>query len=357
MKIRKAIIVEANRFEIIEEDMPALGSKDVLVKTEAVGMCHTDLPAFLGTHAMEFAPKGYMRTGAAARYPSETGHEPIGQVVETGVEVKNYHVGEWVSGMGGGKGEGAFRDYLILDDDSRMFVHLPENMPAAVKYCCAEPLECIVNIVQEASCRYGENIAVVGCGFMGLMTLAGLRKSSAHKIAAFDVLDRKLALAKKYGATDTINPTRSEADDAAFDLTEGRFFDVVVEITGSMKGLETAGRIVRPTHRFGLPVFDGSFRGRGRIILASVYSGQEVFPVSLAYNLVTKAPDLAAVMPDYVYSPRENMAEGVKSFADRRLPMDELVTHEFRFEDIQKAFETMLHPDPDYIKGIIVFNA
>ncbi|MCV5665024.1 zinc-binding dehydrogenase, partial [Escherichia coli] len=52
----------------------------------------------------------------------------------------------------------------------------------------------------------GETIAVVGCGMMGLLTIAGLKYSSASKIIAIDVQDSRLELARKFGATHTINP-------------------------------------------------------------------------------------------------------------------------------------------------------
>ena len=358
MKIRRAYIREKERFDFAEIEMPVLGPRDVLVKTKAVGLCHTDLPTFLGTMGVVMTERGYSRVTPATEFPAETGHEPVGQVVEVGREVKNFKVGQYVSGMGGGKlgafNAGAFSDYLILDDDERQFVTLPDGIRDP-ELCCAEPLGCVANMVRHTPAVFGSNIAVVGCGFMGLMAIAGLRRCGAEHVTAVDLLDNKLALAKKYGATETINPKNGPVDDAAYDITDGRFYDAVIEITGSLNGLDTASRILRPTQRESLKSFDGTFNGRGVIIMASVYLKMETFPVTLGFNLCAKSPELWAVNPDFAVSPRENMLRGVRAYADGRLPMNEFVTHRFSFDDIQKGFEQLKHPDDSYVKGVVTF--
>ena len=352
MKNRKAYVVAPSRIEIMEEELPKLRDSEVLLKTISVGMCHTDLPAFLGVMGTSVSKYGYARLGVGEEaYPTAPGHEPVAKVVEVGKDVKNFKVGQVVGGFGGG-----YADYIVIEDTNRMYCEIPQGIKP-VKYCCAEPLGCIVNIVREASCEYGETVAVVGCGFMGLMIIAGLRKSGAKKIVAIDLLDNKLEIAQKYGATDVLNPLKcGEIDDAAYELTDGHFFDVVVEITGSLKGLETAGKIIRWTHREPMSVFDGSYRGPGKILLPSVYSKQEPFPTSLAFNLMDRTPLLVPTHPTYSTRPRENMQEGIASYMDGRLPCDDFISHEFKFEDTQKAFEMLAHPDPSYLKGIVTFD-
>ena len=352
MKVRKAYVVAPRKIEIMEEELPALQENQVLLKTVSVGMCHTDLPSFLGTNGTQVSKHGFVRMGVGEQaFPCDVGHEPVAQVVEVGKSVRNFRVGEYVGGFFGG----AFSDYLVIDDNTRTFCTIPETDGKPVKDCCAEPLGCLVNIIREASCKYGDNIAVVGCGFMGLMTIAGLRRSGANKLVAVDLLDNKLALARELGATHTINPKDGEADDAAWELTDGKFFDVVVEITGSLKGLDTACSIIKQPHEGGMDQFDGTYRGLGKLLIPSVYAGKEVFPPRLAFNLMTRTPVLYATHPTFATRPRENMQEGIRSYLDGRLPMEKLVTHEFPFEEIQSAFEMLAHPAPDYVKGIVTF--
>ena len=359
MKITKAIIAEKEKFEFIELEMPVLGPHDVLVKTKAVGLCHTDLPTYLGTMGCVMTERGYTRVNPATTYPADTGHEPVGEIVEVGKEVTNYKVGQWISGMGGGKlgafNAGAFSDYLIVEDSDRQFTALPDGLRNPER-CCAEPLGCITNMVRHTPAILGSNIAVVGCGFMGLMAIAGLSKSGAQHVTAIDLLDNKLELAKKMGATDVINPLNGPVDDAAYDMTNGKFYDAVIEITGSLKGLDTAAAILRPSQRESLKSFDGTFNGHGVIIMASVYLSNETFPVPLGFNLCAKSPELWAVNPDFAVSPRENMLRGVQAYADGVLPMDQLITHTFKFEDVQKGFELLKKPEKSYVKGLVTFD-
>jgi threonine dehydrogenase-like Zn-dependent dehydrogenase len=250
---------------------------------------------------------------------------------------------------------GSYATYIITQDDDPKVVKLPDT-DKEKKYALAEPLGCIVNIVKEASCKYGQNVAVVGCGFMGLMAIAGLRKSGVKHLVAIDLLDNKLTTARQMGATDTINPRNEIVDDRAYELTDGRFFDVVVEITGSLKGLDTAAAIIKEPHVHGLLGFEGSYSGVGRILIPSVYGGQETLPIALAFNLMSKTPILLSTHPTMAERPRDNMREGVASYADGRLPLDRLITHEVKFEDSAKAFELLEHPPADYIKGVVVFD-
>lgn len=351
MKNKKALVVGKRRIEFVEEEIPALGEHDVLLKMVSVGICHTDLPTYLGSIGRNMSKLGFVRVGGEAEFPAPSGHEPVCVVADVGKSVTEYKTGDYIAGMG----FGAYANYMVIPDDDPKFVKIPDTQKEK-KYCLAEPLGCIVNIVKEASCKYGQNIAVIGCGFMGLMVIAGLRKSGAKHLVAIDLLDNKLEVAKKMGATDTVNPRNEIVDDRAYELTDGRFFDVIVEISGSLKGLDTAGAIIKEPHVHGLPGFEGSYQGVGRILIPSVYSGQEVFPITLGFNLMSKTPILQSTHPTFAERPRDNMREGVASYIDGRLPLDQLITHEVKFDDVTQAFEMLEHAPTDYIKGVVVFD-
>jgi threonine dehydrogenase-like Zn-dependent dehydrogenase len=352
MKITRALVVEKRRIELVEEELPPLGERDVLLKQISVGICHTDLPAFQGAVGRPVSKYGFKRVKAGApTFPAQVGHEPVCVVADAGKSATEHKIGDYVAGMG----FGAFATYMIIRDDDPKFVKIPETEKEK-KYCLAEPLGCIVNLVKEASCKYGQNIAVIGCGFMGQMTIAGLRKSGAKRLVAVDLIEKKLELARQMGATDVINPGNEQADDRAFELTDGRFFDVIVEITGSLKGLDTAASIVKQPHVNGLQGFEGTYQGVGRILITSVYMGQETFPVSLGFNLMSRTPILLSTHPTFAERPRDNMREGVASYIDGRLPLERLITHEIRFQDVEKAFGLLEHAPDDYVKGVVIFD-
>ena len=63
MKTVSAYVTAPEHIEFVEEELPELGEHDLLIKTEAVGLCHTDLPAFLGQQVFGLSEHGYRKTG------------------------------------------------------------------------------------------------------------------------------------------------------------------------------------------------------------------------------------------------------------------------------------------------------
>lgn len=343
MKTKAAIIVAPRRIELVDETLPPMGNDDVLIKMISVGLCHSDLPEFLGTASTERG--GHYARLSEPVFPMHVGHEPVGCVLDAGSGVTCFKPGDIVTGLGGP----GFSEYLVL----------PQNVPLCVvppqaenyKHCLGEPMGCIVNIVQTATPRLGETVAVIGCGFMGLMAIAGLKGSGAKEIVAVDVQPGRLELAKKYGATKLLNPAECDVEQEAFAMTGGKFFDIVVEITGSLKGLETASSIVKFCH----DDYDvsGKYQGRGRILISSVYGKNEAFSPKLAYNLMYRTPDLLSAHPNYAIDPVANIREGVDAYISGRLPLSEMVTHEIPFDEVQKGFEILENAPEGYIKGIV----
>jgi threonine dehydrogenase-like Zn-dependent dehydrogenase len=190
---------------------------------------------------------------------------------------------------------------------------------------------------------------------MGLLAISALRHTAAKRIVAVDMLDNKLELAKELGATDVLNPGKVEnLSEAAYQLTEGRFFDVVLEITGSIRGLDTALQLIKYTHKDGHTV--NQYMGSGRIYLSSVYTREEVFPARLGFNMMVRTPIMTNLHPTLSVDPMRNELEGIAAYVDGRLPMEKLITHRFKFEDIHTAFEHLVKAPNDYVKGLLLFD-
>ena len=206
---------------------------------------------------------------------------------------------------------------------------------------------CVANIVQAANPRLGDTVAVVGCGMMGLLSMAGLSHSGARKIIAVDVQDSRLELAKKFGATDVINPVTADLTAEVNRLTDNKGADVVVEITGSLRGLKTALKVIRYGDFLGLA-------GRGKILIPSLYGREEKWDPDLGYELMFRSPILHSTHPLYTENYMETAKAGVEAYISGVLPLKELITHEFSLDDIQKGFDLMESKDLSYLKGIIV---
>ena len=346
MKSTFAVITGPRKIEYIEEELPALGPHDILVKTDAVGLCHTDLPIYefdkyFGTSAHGF------RESQQVPYGCKIGHEPVGTVLEVGAEVTKFAPGDKVSG----NYTQAFATYRVVPDTS-LLVKLPE-MNRDYRFCVAEPMGCVTNIVHHVMADKPESVGLIGCGYMNLMTLAALKKAGVKKLVAFDLDDGKLELAKKYGATDVINSTKEDYVERVYQLTDGKFFDTVIEMCGSLAGLLTACRTIKFSRTNGQ--LAGEYNGRGRIIITSVYSRQEVFSVDLANEIVLRGPILDASHPMTGEDMLFNDEEAVQLFAEGTIPMDQMISHTIPFTELATGMEWLAHPPAGYIKGVVLF--
>lgn len=341
MKTRMIYLTGPKQLEIVEEEIPVVGDNQILVKMISSGLCHSDVPPYLGISAKGVNRQGNRTMAEKVEYPAAIGHEPVGEVLEVGKNVKRFKVGD----LCGGAKTGSFGDYIVADE--KIMFQIPKGT-RDVKHCLVEPLACIVNIVKAAKVNFGDYVAVIGCGMMGLMTIAALSKSGCRELVAIDLLQDRLELAKKFGATYTICPRTQDVDQEVYDLTRNHGMDVVVEITGSLKGLSTAGAIVRNADYFG-------YQGRGRILIPSLYGKPETWSPKLGYDFMFKSPEIISAHPWYSMSVEEDAEQAVWAYDKGILPLDEIITHEFKLEDTQKGFDFMANADPSFLKGCVIF--
>lgn len=347
MKSTFAVVTGPKRIEFVEEEIPALGAHDILIKTDAVGLCHTDLPIYDFDKYYGTSVHGY-RESQPVPANCKFGHEPVGTVLEVGKEVTRFCPGDRVSG----NYTQAFATYRVVPDSS-LLVRLPA-MEQDYRFCVAEPMGCVTNIVHHIFQDRVETIGLVGCGYMNLMVMAALRNTGVREIVAFDLEDSKLELARKFGATTVINSAKEDYAEIVYQLTGGQFLDCVVEMCGSLSGLLTACRTIKFSRTDGQ--LAGRYNGRGRIIITSVYSRQEVFPVDLAYELVLRGPILDASHPMTGENMLYNDVEAVQKFADGTIPLDQMISHTVPFRDLAVGMEWLAHPPKDYIKGVVLFD-
>jgi len=309
---RVAYLVERGRLELREEEVREPRGSEILVKVRACGICTGDLYAFLG-YPVWFS------------LPAALGHEAAGEVVEVGPSATRFRRGSRVAVLGGP----GFADYLVVDESYAEPV--PEGVP--FEHAIGEPLACAVNGVRLAAPRFGDTVAVVGTGFMGLLLVQALSRVGLERLAAVDLRDERLELAAEFGADTLLNPSRDDLDRAAAEVGG---FDVVIEATGSPKGVDAATRLVKR---------------RGRLCIFS-YHPQPV-PVDMR---VWDAKGLEVLMtnPNRAEDMRLCLRVAMRMLARRVFRLDKLVTHTWPLSEIQRAFEYAATKPSDYIKGVIV---
>ncbi len=308
---------------------------DVIVKMAATTICGTDL------HIL----KGDVPEVAAGRI---LGHEGIGVITEIGSSVTQLKVGDrvilaCVSSCGrcsncrrglyshcldpeGMSGIGWIFGYMI-DGTQAEYVRVPfaENsvylVPDGVSDSEGIVLSDILPTGFEIGVQYGrvkpgDVVAVIGSGPVGLAAVMTASLYGPSKIVAVDLDNSRLARAKDFGATNTVNSGASDWKDQILALTDGLGVDVAIEAVGVPQTFTMATEIVRP----GGTVANIGVHGR---------------PVQLALNeLWIKNIDISMGLVN-----TNTLGMLLKLVGEHKLPAEKFVTHEFTFDQILDAYD------------------
>ena len=243
---------------VLEEiPVPSLGDDDVLVRVEAASLCGTDLHIF---HWDEWAAH-------RIRPPLTLGHEFAGTVVEIGRNVRHVAPGDYVSAEShitcgmcfhcrtgqahmcdrtqilGVDRDGAFAEYVAVPE-SVIWLNDRTKLPPEIA-TLQEPFGNAVFATSQHDLA-GKSVGILGCGPVGLFSIAIARASGAGRVLATDRVGFRIDLARKMGVTDVLNIGDVVDVPAWFlDRNEGEHLDIVFEMSGSPTAIADAFRIVR----------------------------------------------------------------------------------------------------------------
>ena len=242
--------------------VPDPGPGEALVRVQACGVCHTDL---------------HYREGAINDdYPFLLGHEASGTIERVGPGVETVLEGDfvilaWRSPCGSCRscfrgrpwycfssrnasqpmtlqdgtplspalGIGAFAELTLVDAGQAVKVN-PQARPEAAGLVGCGIMAGLGAAMNTGAVGRGDSVAVFGCGGVGNAAIAGSRLAGAHTIIGVDIDDRKLKLAKEFGATYTINATRTDPVNEIKGLTGGNGVNVAIEAVGDPRTYEQA---------------------------------------------------------------------------------------------------------------------
>ena len=241
----KALIFQAPHEAVVTEiDQPQIGPDEVLVRSRAVGICHSDFELYEGRYIIPVS------------YPIIPGHEWCGEVVETGAAVPALRPGDAVVGecVVGPAGRDHF-GFSIDGADAEYFKARGEwlhKLPEGLSYtegAMVEPLSVAYNAtVLAGGVDPADAVAVVGGGPIGLLCVMAAAANNATVVLLEPQAHRR-DKALKIGAAAALDPTAGDFADGVAELTGGRGFDVVIEAAGSpaamANALEVAGQEAR----------------------------------------------------------------------------------------------------------------
>ena len=285
---------------------------------------------------------GLMPTLEAVRskldQPLPLGYCNVGRVLSVGAEVAGFEVGDRVASNG--------KHAEVVSVPRNLCARIPDNVSddaASLTVIGAIALQGI-RLVQPT---IGEAVVVTGLGLIGQMTVQ-LLKAQGCRVLGIDFDEEKLRLAERFGAQ-TANPARGEDPlQAAHAFSRGRGVDAVI-ITASTKSNE-------PVHQAAQMC-----RKRGRIVLIGVvglelsradfFEKELTFQVSCSYGPGRYDPSYEESGNDYPvgfvrWTEQRNFEAVLDMMADGRLDVDPLITHRFKLEDAQRAYEVIGGAEP-----------
>ncbi len=339
--------------------VPDPGPGEALVRVQACGVCHTDL---------------HYREGAISDdFPFLLGHEAAGVVDAVGDGVTGVGPGDFViiawrapcgacrscrrgrpwycfdshnatqrmtladgTPLSPALGIGAFVELTLVA--AAQAVKVPEARPEAAGLVGCGIMAGIGAALHTGAVQRGDTVAVFGCGGVGNAAIAASGLAGARQVIAVDIDDRKLAAAREFGATDTVNSTEGDPVEAVRGLTGGFGVDVAIEAVGLPETMlaafyarDLAGTLVQvgvpsPTMTVELPMLD--FFGRGGALKPSWYGD---------------------------CLPSRDFPMLIDAYLAGRLDLDRFVSETIAVDQVEEAFGRMQRGE--VLRSVVVFGS
>ncbi|HEY5643086.1 MAG TPA: L-threonine 3-dehydrogenase [Woeseiaceae bacterium] len=327
----KALVKAKAERGIWMEDIaaPEIGHNDVLIKVNRTAICGTDIHIFQWD---DWARK-------TIPVPMAVGHEFSGEIVDMGIEVRGFEVGDRVSAEGhitcgvcrncragrrhlcmntvgvGVNRPGAFAEYIAVPAFNVF------KLPDSITDELAAILDPLGNATHTALSfdLVGEDVLITGAGPIGIMAVAIARYAGARHVVITDVNDYRLDLARKMGASCAINVTRESIDDTMKSLGMAEGFDVGMEMSGNAQAFRD---MLRTMHH------------GGKVAILGIPPGD----MAIDWNqVIFKGLVLKGIYGREMFETWYKMASMLQSGLD----MSPIITHHFGIDDFQPAFELM----------------
>ena len=336
----KAVVLEEIE-KLVIKDIPAPepGSKEVLVKIKACGLCGTDLKLYRGQYR--------------ANTPVVLGHEFAGEVIEAGKEVKDIKVGDRVASdpnescgacnwcrsarpcfcndlaAYGVLRNGGFAEYAVVGEKGTY--KIPEGLDYDIA-SFAEPVSCVCHAIDRANIKPGETVLIIGGGPTGQILLQMAKLAGAGELIMVTRSQWKLDFAKRLGATHTINVKEENVLKRTMEITGELGVDVVIEAVGTPETVEQA---------FGL-----AKRG-GRVIIFG-FSPQGAKATFIPFDILSKELTILGSWVNPYTFPR-----ALDLMASKKIDLESLVSTKISLDNIMDGFKALEEKPKGFMKAVV----
>ena len=352
--MKAAVFVEPGRIVLDDKPIPDVGPLDALMRVTTTTICGTDVHILKGEYPVA---RGLT-----------VGHEPVGVIEKLGSAVQGYHEGQRViagaitpsgwshaclcgigsqdgagtahgwKAMGGWKLgntiDGCQAEYVLVPDAMANLAPIPDALSDEQVLMCPDIMSTGFSGAETAGVRIGDTVAVFAQGPIGLCAAIGARLSGASLVIGVDRLPDRLRVAQQMGADHVVDSSQADPVDEIMKLTGGRGVDVAIEALGTQQTFEAALRVLRPG---------------GTLSSLGVYSTDLTIPLGAFSAGLGDHKIVTTLCP----GGKERMRRLMAVIAGGRVDLAAMVTHRYKLDDIEAAYELFSHQRDGVLKVAI----
>lgn len=332
--MKAAIFAEPGRIVLEDKPIPKPGPRDALIRVTTTTICGTDVHILKGEYPVE---RGLT-----------VGHEPVGVIEALGEAVTGYEIGQRViagainpcgqchscldghMAQCGGKAMGGWRlgntidgcqaEYVLIPDATANLAPIPDHLTDEQVLMCPDIMSTGFGGAESGHVRIGDTVAVFAQGPIGLCSTAGAKLMGATTIFTVDSVPERLAMSRQLGADVTINFKEKDPVDAIMEATGGKGVDVAIEALGTQQTFESCLRVLKPG---------------GVLSSLGVYSGKLTLPLDAFAAGLGDHKIITTLCP----GGKERMRRLMNVLASSRADLRPLVTHRFKLDQIEEAYD------------------
>jgi threonine dehydrogenase-like Zn-dependent dehydrogenase len=352
--MKAAVFVEPGRIVLEDKPIPDIGPLDALMRITTTTICGTDVHILKGEYPVT--------SGLTV------GHEPVGVIEKLGSEVRGYKEGQRViagaitpsgysnaclcgfgsqDGAGTAHGwkpiggwkfgntiDGCQAEYVRVPDAMANLAAVPEGLTDEQVLMCPDIMSTGFGGAQSGRIAIGDTVAVFAQGPIGLCAAAGAKLLGATTVIGVDRVPARLDVARRLGADIVVDFSKVDPVEEIMRITDGRGVDVAIEALGTQATFESCLRVLRP---------------------GGVLSSLGVYSTDLRIPLNAFAAGLGdhTIVTTLCPGGKERMRRLMSVIASRRVDLGPLVTHRFKLDDIEAAYELFANQRDGVLKVAI----
>lgn len=353
-KMKAAIFVEPGRIVLDEKPIPDVGPLDALIRMTTTTICGTDVHILKGEYPVK---RGLT-----------IGHEPVGVIDRLGSAVVGFREGQRViagaitpsgtssaclcgclsqdgagtkhgfQAIGGWKFgntiDGCQAEYILVPDAMANLAPVPDGLTDEQVLMCPDIMSTGFSGAESGGVRIGDTVAVFAQGPIGLCATAGAKLSGATRIIAVESVPARMEVARRMGADHVVDFRATDPVAEIMRLTDGRGVDVAIEALGTQATFEGALRVLRPG---------------GTLSSLGVYSTDLTIPLGAFGAGLSDLKIVTTLCP----GGKERMRRLMDVVGSGRVDLKPLVTHRFKLDEIEAAYDLFSHQRDGVLKVAI----